>query len=69
VEKQRSTAMLLCVCLKAHTRLTLLGIYFEKIRRSVLRGRVLIYSQLIELNFLSRDFFQVFGTLEEARPT
>jgi hypothetical protein len=35
----------------------------------VLRGRVLIYSQLIELNFLSRDFFQVFGTLEEARPT
>tara|TARA_B110000091_G_scaffold85438_1_gene93836 strand:- start:562 stop:750 length:189 start_codon:yes stop_codon:yes gene_type:complete len=39
-----------------------LGIYFEKIRRSVLRGRVLIYSQLIELNFLSRDF-QVFGTL------
>ena len=35
----------------------------------MLRGRVLIYSQLIvELNFLSRDFL-VFGTLEEARPT
>ena len=33
----------------------------------MLRGRVLIYSQLIELNFLSRDF-QVFGTLEEDDP-